>query len=228
MAKQKEKFEALRLRNKGLSISAIAKAINVSKSTVSFWCKDISLTTEQIDKIALISKHHATSALLISSEKQRQARQEKIAEVQLKGKNKVGSLSNRDIYMIGLGLYWGEGYKKGNQELGFTNSDPQMIQLYLHWLNTAFAVHKERLIFRISINQSHSTRTDEVMKYWSDLLKVPTAQFTKTSLIKAKASKQKYTSKHYGTLRVKVRNGTMLRHEILGSIASLKPEIISD
>jgi len=57
-------------------------------------------------------------------------RQQRIAATKIstqKGKDDLGSLSDRDIYCIGLGLYWGEGYKQGSQEFGFTNNDPQMI-----------------------------------------------------------------------------------------------------
>jgi len=219
MAKQKEKFEAIQLRKSGKSIGVIAKSLNVSKSTVSFWCKDISLSQKQIAKIASDSKHHATSALLQSSERQREERQKNIANALLSGKNKVGILSDRDIFMLGLGLYWGEGYKKGSQELGFTNSDPSMITFYIRWLKITYDISKERLIFRISINCHHEKRAEEVLKYWSDLLGVPINQFTKTSFIKTTTKKQHYTEKHYGTLRVKARNGTMLRHQILGSIS---------
>ncbi|MEY3784187.1 MAG: hypothetical protein RLZZ230_509 [Candidatus Parcubacteria bacterium] len=221
MAKQKEKFEAVQLRKSGKSIGTIAKTLDVSKSTVSFWCKDISLTPKQIDKIAIESKHHATASLLKSSEKQREQRQNNIIQAQLRGKKMVGKLLNRDIFMLGLGLYWGEGYKKGSHELGFTNSDPLMIPIYIRWLKITYGVSKERLILRISINQSHEHRADEVLKYWSDLLQIPITQFTKTSFIKSSSKKQFYTEKHYGTLRVKARNGTMLRHEVLGAIASI-------
>jgi hypothetical protein len=36
------------------------------------------------------------------------------------GARDVGALSRRDVLILGLGLYWGEGYKYGNSELGFT------------------------------------------------------------------------------------------------------------
>ena len=64
----------------------------------------------------------------------------------------IGTLSNRDILMIGLGLYWGEGYKYENGELGFTNSNPQMIRFYFKWLEL-WKVEKSSLIFRLTINE---------------------------------------------------------------------------
>ena len=50
MARFKEKNKALLLRKKGESINDIAKKIKVSKSIVSRWCRDIKLTSEQIEK----------------------------------------------------------------------------------------------------------------------------------------------------------------------------------
>lgn len=223
MSKQTKHDEALILRKKGHSINSIANILSVSRGSVSFWCKDIKLTEKQIQQIAEKSNHHATLSLLKSSEKQRQTRQKNIKEMTLLGIKEVGLLSLRDIHMVGLGLYWGEGYKKGNQELGFTNSDPVMINFYIHWLKQVYHIEKNNLILRVSINKLHESRIHLVIKYWSELTKIPISQFTKTSLINT-TSKKVYqnSSIHYGTLRVKVRKGTELRRKILGSLSALK------
>lgn len=221
MAKPKEQAQAIKLREKGNSISSIATQLHVSKSTVSHWCKDISLTKEQIRAIAIASEHRATEALLRSAENQRKERRARVAAETQKGAQLVGSLSDRDVIMVGLGLYWGEGYKKGSQELGFTNSDPKMILFYLRWLRVTFNITSEQLIFRVSINNLHKAREKEVLQYWAQLLHVPLSQFTKTSLIQTAAKKYSNHTKHFGTLRVKVRSGTALRHRILGAIQAL-------
>ena len=141
------------------------------------------------------------------------------------GKRDVGKLSKRDIHMVGLGLYWGEGYKKGSQELGFTNSDPALILFYVEWLNRIYNIEPDSLILRVSINMQHKERIKEVVEYWSSLTQIPLSQFTKSSLIKT-TSKKVYanTAPHYGTLRIKVRKGTALRRRILGSIRALQPK----
>lgn len=210
------------MRKRGLSITAIAKKLRVSKSTASLWCRDIELTDAQIQRISEISKHHATISLLKASEFKRHARLSRMQEMRAIGLHDIGTLSKRDIFMIGLGLYWGEGYKKGNQELGFTNSDPLMIKFYITWLNTIYDISVDRLILRVSINTQHASRVPEVEKYWQNITKIPSNQFTKTSLIEAKTRKT-YTrhENHFGTLRIKVRRGTDLRRRILGSISGL-------
>lgn len=49
-----EKLKAQELRVKGFSYKEILQTINVSKGTLSVWCKDIELTDEQ--KLRLLSK----------------------------------------------------------------------------------------------------------------------------------------------------------------------------
>jgi hypothetical protein len=225
MAKFKEKNEATFLRKKGYSISDISKKLEVSKSTVSVWCRDIILQERAILDIAKRSERKSTAGLLRYSEFVRSRRQQEATASQLKGKKYLGKLSQRDIYCIGLGIYWGEGYKKGSQEFGFTNSDPSMVKFYIHWLEAVFDIKKEDLILRVSINEFHKNRIREVEKFWSKLTQVPIDQFTKISLIKTTSKKVYPDSVHMGTLRIKVRKGTNLRREVLGSLSGIVEQI---
>lgn len=222
MAKQIEKETALSLRLKGMSIGEISRTLHVSKGTVSLWCRNIALTPLQIHDIAKRSQHHATEKLLLVAEKQRLKREIDSRKMTETGRKDVGGLSKRDVFMVGLGLYWGEGYKQGSQELGFTNSNPAIIMFYLNWLEKIYDMQRTDLILRVSINTDHTYRIQEVQQYWSKLTSVPLSQFTKPSLIKTAAAKR-YTNhqQHFGTLRVKVRKGTHMRRRILGSISSL-------
>ena len=222
MAKQKEREIAKSLRQKGTSISDIAIKLNVSKSTVSTWCKDIVLTEEAIEIIARTSKSKSTTSLLRYTETLRAKRQNNTIASYEVGKKKVGKLAKRDIYCLGIGLYWGEGYKRGSQEFGFTNSDPLMIKFYIIWLQTVFKLNRNDLIARVSINSLHQSRSEEVEKYWSRTIGIARSEFTKTSFLKSQ-SKKIYGNieDHYGTLRIKVRRGTTMRREILGAIAAI-------
>ena len=51
MAKSKERLAAVILRRKGASIKEIAKILNVSRGSVSVWCKEVKLTEKQIEKL---------------------------------------------------------------------------------------------------------------------------------------------------------------------------------
>lgn len=222
MAKIKQREAAIRLRIAGTSISDISEELSVSKSTVSYWCRDISLSAQAIQKIALRSNSKSTHALLAYTESLRTQRQDRIKVDMATGKKRLGRLTDRDHYCLGIGLYWGEGYKQGNQELGFTNSNPGIIIFYLDWLKRHFAVTSNDLILRVSINAQHRHRIDAVHAFWSRLTKISPNQFTAPSFITT-VSKKQYSNEttHFGTLRIKVRRGTRMRREILGALAHL-------
>ncbi len=222
MSKIKEREQALKLRMSGNSVADIAKKLKVSKSTVSYWCRDIVLSKEAQERIVQLSQKKSTAGILRYTENLRNKRIQQTEEDSQLGAGRVGKLSPRDVWCIGLGLYWGEGYKRGSQEFGFTNSDLTMILFYLHWLEQCFGVDRKDLIVRVSINDSHKARVKEVVSYWSSKTKIPLNQFTKTSLIKT-YTKKVYSNplEHFGTLRIKVRRGTRQRRMVLGAIKSL-------
>ena len=142
MAKFKEKEKAILIRKQGVSISDISAKLNVSKSTVSMWCRDIVLSADAIANISSSSESKSTKSLLKYTESLRIRRQKNTEISKKQGKNTLGELTKRDIYCVGIGLYWGEGYKRGSQEFGFTNSDPGMIKFYVKWLKIVFGVEK--------------------------------------------------------------------------------------
>jgi predicted transcriptional regulator len=219
IAKPKQHLTALQLRKDGTSIADIAKQLKVSKSTVSYWCRDLTLSQVAIQKIIKRSASKSTLAILTYTETLRLARQEREAEDTIRGKQKINNLTERDLYCIGLGLYWGEGYKQGSQEFGFTNSNPAIISFYIKWLTSVFNVGVADLILRVSINALHQYRIDAVHKFWIEHTGVPISQFSAPSLIKT-TTKRLYANheSHYGTLRVKVRRGTRMRGEVLGAL----------
>lgn len=226
MAKVAEREQALILRKKGHGIKEIARVLDVSKGTVSYWCRDIPLSTKQIERLQSRSSARALSALLEASERKRSLRIARSSLDAEAGKRDLGQLTSRDILMLGLGLYWGEGYKRGSEECGFTNSDASMVRFYIHFLSKVYGVPKERLIARVSINESHADRINDVHRYWSKVTGIPLTQFTKISLIRTK-TKKRYSNHahHFGTLRIKVRGGTSLRRRILGSLESVRERV---
>ena len=214
------------LRRQGKSIRSISQVLPASKSTVSYWCRDIELSDKQIRLLAKSQREGAGLGRLRSAEMKRAKRISATRTEFERGKRSVGPLSRRDIFILGAALYWGEGYKSGNEECGLTNSNPDIIQAFIVWLREVHNIRSSDLILRVSINHSHKQRVRAVEKYWSNMTKIPLSQFTKTSLIKTKSQKI-YANQddHFGTIRVKVRRATALRRRILGSIAEIARQV---
>jgi hypothetical protein len=209
-----------------LSIGEIATHIPIPKTTISFWCRDIRLSTAHITKIEQRRTSKTTRILLTHAEKMRSERIQREANEHRKAAAYIGAITHRDIAMLGIGLYWGEGYKRSNGEFGFANSDPRMITFYLHFLYTCCAVTKQDIVARVSINATHAHRIHEVHAFWKHITRLPARAFTKPSLIQTKAQKIfPNASEHYGVLRLKVRRGTLKKEFILGAIDAIQKNI---
>ena len=225
MAFQQLREKARALRKQGKSIAEISTSLSSSKSTVSYWCRDISLSKPQQHILFQRQKERGGVGRLRAAEKKRAQRIEKTRDAMNHGARDVAQLSQRDVFILGLALYWGEGYKSGNEECGLTNSDPAIIRVFIAWIKRVYGVSAPDLILRVSLNETHRDRTDVVQKYWSQMTGISQSQFTKISLIKARVKKTyANTEEHFGTLRVKVRRGTALRRRIMGSIEALKKQ----
>lgn len=223
MALQHQREKAQLLRREGKSIREIVQSLQLNKSTVSYWCRDIPLSKAQLRTLA--SQQHRGGALgrLRAAEQKRAQRIKRTNSDMAQGAQDVGTLSRRDLFILGISLYWGEGYKSGNEECGLTNSDPTIITTFIAWLSTIYGVSKKDLILRVSLNELHRHRIAVVEKHWSHVTHIPLSQFTQTSLIKTRLQKRyTKTELHFGTLRVKVRRGTSLRRKIMGSIGALR------
>jgi hypothetical protein len=220
MAKSKEKNKARELRLQGRSIREIAKKLKVSKGSASIWCRDIELTSQQIEKLQKRMLVGSYKGRLKGARTQLQRRLKKIALLQKEGARLLGSLSRRDLFLIGTGLYWGEGSKQRRARI--TNSDPEVIKFAINWFRSIWKIPKDYFTLQVLINKVHRRRVSEVEKYWSYITGIPKSQFTKTTLIKAKNRKfYKNFKTHYGTLIISIRRGGDLQYKIMGLISNI-------
>ena len=221
MAKSEEKNRALELRQRGMGVRDIAKRIGIAKSTVSLWCRNIKLTPTQIQRLHEKMIRGGYYGRMKGARMQHRQRLERMAIFQKQGMDLIGKLSNRDILMVGIALYWGEGDKKGRQ-VKITNSDPKIIKFILKWFKQVCKIERDRISLYVIINEIHRSRVGEVEKYWSRITGIPRNQFTKTTLIKAKNKKNyKNFPVHYGTLTIRIKKSTNLHHQIMGMIEGL-------
>ncbi len=213
------KKRAVSLRKNGKSIYEIAEILDLGPTTISYWCKDIRLSDLLIRKISNDGKKKAHAGMLVYTEKQRLERLKRQALEREAGRKLLGRLSQRDLMVAGLGLYWGEGYKGNNGEFGFTNSNPNIIKFYLSWL-VLFGVSKKDLIFRLTINGIFKNQEARLKRFWLTKLRVKESQFTKTTLIRTILKKADTSKKntYKGILRVKVKRGNALKNRILGTL----------
>jgi hypothetical protein len=71
----------------------------------------------------------------------------------------------------------------------FTNSDPNLIKLFLNFLRQEIGINENKLKCQLSIYDNQ--KMNEIEIFWSDLLKISLSNFNKTYIFKPKNIKNK-------------------------------------
>ncbi len=96
------KRKAIWYRKRGYSYNMISEKLCLPKSTLSYWLKEIPYKPNKktIKRIG--------EGKLKSAQKKNQKRIENINEMRRIASQEIGKLTKRDLFMIGVGLYWGD------------------------------------------------------------------------------------------------------------------------
>lgn len=215
--KLKEKFEAVKLRTKGESLKEIAHKLKVAKSSVSFWVRDVELTQSQ--RAQLNARGFSIDAI----EKRRisriaRTRKERGNAMKVAG-DMISLISRRDLWLLGIALYWGEGGKTNHGSVRVSNSDPMVIKFMMRFFREICKVPENR--FKGHIHTYSHLNKDQAEKYWSEVSDIPKEQFFKTYSKSSTVSKYKKDSLPHGTFQIYV-NDTKLFLRIMGWIEKLK------
>lgn len=213
--------KALELRRKGKSIRTIAKLLHISPSTASSWCKQISLSPQQLENL-LKSKSRISHLQKLAKIKHRQTLI-RVNELMKKSRQEINNLTDREFFLIGLSLYWAEGFKSLKEKrLGFCNTDPRMIKFMMKWFKKSLKIKTNGFILRTEFNESHKDREEEIKSFWSKVTNIPINQFEKpfyhrTTWLRDYSNRSKY----YGVLRIRVRKSSELLNKTRGWISGL-------
>ncbi len=182
MSKLELKAKALKLRARGMSYNQIKLSIKVSKSTLSLWLREYPLKPEQMRLLRDFSE--------VRIEKFRQTmlgkREKRFEGIYKEEKAKQLPLSERELFIAGLFLYWGEGTKDLRYPLALYNTNPQIIKFGLGWYVKGLKLPLSKINIQLHLYSDMNIR--EEMKYWSKELKVPLSQFPKPYIKKSKKS----------------------------------------
>ena len=198
----KEKISARELRKKGWSIKEICQKCNFAKSSVSTWVRDITLTDSQKQQLSEkgvkkeVIERRRTTRLTRENAK----RQTIIHEAE---KN-INKLSAKDLFLIGVSLYWAEGSKTKRGVVSFSNSDPRMIRIMMRFFKEICQVPKNKLRGYIHIHPHLNAAKAE--RYWSSVSGIPLNQFYKTYRKPNKSSGGKKDSLPFGTFDIYICN----------------------
>ncbi len=210
------KERAINYRKKGYSYNMITEKTGVNKSTLSNWLSAIPFSPNQelIKRIGL-------AKLKSASFKHNQ----KIMEIKEMGelaRIELGKITKRDLWLLGIGLYLGEG-TKSYEFVRIVNSDPQVIKIAMKWFKEICGLKNENFSPIVHIYPDNDI--GETIKYWSKITGIKKEQFGKTQIdIRNNKVAIKRKSLPYGTVHLHIRScgkkefGKRLHRRIMGWI----------
>jgi transcriptional regulator with XRE-family HTH domain len=167
-----EQQRARELRAQGWTYAEIEAELGVSRSSVSVWVRDVEV--DDVEWARRVRRNKNFGARRRAPNRLQLAKQDEIDRCRREAADWLGPLSERDLLVAGIALYAGEGFKTGGA-VGFANTDPRMIALFLRWLRTFFDIEESRLRLRLYLHDNLDL--DAAYRFWSELTAIPVEQF---------------------------------------------------
>ncbi|MEU9039118.1 hypothetical protein AB0D45_30025 [Streptomyces sp. NPDC048352] len=203
-AKDDLRDRARELRLQGMTYDQIQLELGCSKSSISLWVRDLPKPDRRRtrEEASAIARRGWERTLLTRDTERRRVKQQAAAE--------IGQMSDRELFLTGVGLYWAEGSKDKpydrRERVIFVNSDPGMISVYLAWLRLV-GVNPEHLRYCVTIHETANAA--DAVRFWANLVGVDADRFLKTALKRhnPKTIRKNTGENYYGCLTVRVLQG---------------------
>ncbi len=217
------RHEAEILRDKGYSYNMITEELGIARSTMSYWFRNRPFTPNK--KVLQRIQYGPIKA----GTTKHNTRVKEVAELRSTGIAEVGSLSKRDLWMLGIGIYIGEG-AKSIESVRIMNSDPKVIAISMRWLIESCSLTRENII--ISMHLYPDNDIQDCMRFWSGVTGLNEKNFRKTQIdLRTDKSRNGRGKLPYGTVQLRVhslgnrKNGVVLFRKIMGWIDGVLREV---
>jgi AcrR family transcriptional regulator len=217
MAAQGKRHRARAKRHQGASVREIARQLNVSRGTVSYWCRDIALTHAQQRRLAQRRGKAGIANMVSAAQAKRQWRELYERVYYDRGVRDIQTRTVHDDFPIGLALFTGIGHQT-MRRVQFASPDPALVHYLVRWLSTHYDIAPERFRVRVAV-AANAERTDDALRqYWHEVTGVAHTHIT----INRTAARKQLTAT--GTPRITVRESASIAQRIRGAIDALFPQ----
>jgi hypothetical protein len=149
------------MRKAGASYSHIKQEIGVSKSTLSLWLRDMPLSEKRLRALrdfnaTRIEKYRETC---------KRRRESRWLLVRERFAKDMKTLTDRELFIAGMFLYWGEGGKTTMTNVSLANTDPAMLRFFLTWLY-ALGVPKEHVRVKLHLYADMDIKKSHNIGLW--------------------------------------------------------------
>jgi hypothetical protein len=217
---RRRRAKAIALRKQGKSYKEIRALVGGSVSSISLWLRDVPVPQEH----QLRLRRRKQEAVERTAAALHQRRLIKEARIRREAAAEVGEVSPRDLFIAGVLAYAAEGTKNkpwaGPRGVQFTNSDPDMITLFLRWLD-GIGVDRSRVVFRVAIHEYADV--DGAIRFWARHVDTTAAGFLPPTLKRhnPKTPRRNVGAAYRGCLVVTVRKSIDLNRRIDGWFRAL-------
>ena len=221
------KKRALNLRKLGKTYSEILREVPVAKSTLSLWLLQIGLSKKQKQNISV--KRLEAQRKGANAVKQKRLRE--VEEQRVLGVKDIGRISERELFLIGIAIYWAEGAKQKegvsvSQPVDFSNSDPNMVKIFIKWLKESCHINNEAIYYALCIHRSKSLDILKEINWWKSFLGMESNVIIKIKYKKDNFGTRRHFMNYHGQFIVKVRESTKLNRRISGWIAGINCGVV--
>ena len=206
--------QALELRKRGWSYSAIKKELGIAKSTASAWLNKYPLTHEQLDKLQFHNEHRIEAFRATMAKKKQKLFDDAVGDQE----RIIGELTEKELYLCGLALYWGEGGKTQYSSLTFANTDPRMIKFILAWFR--LSIHYPEDHIKIKLHLYKDMDIGQETRYWMQITKLGVNHFSKPYIKETTLKGLTYKTRGHGTCNV-IASGLKYARPVFGAMEFL-------
>lgn len=205
MAKRDIKEKVLQLRAEGKSYSQIKEVVAVSKSTLSIWLKNKPLTTSQLEMLQGKNEKRIENF----RSKMLAKRNEKIEKSLAEASKDVDTFSQRDMFIGGIFLYFGEGSKTTKNTTALTNSNPFILQFFILWLEH-LKIKRSRIRAKLYLYKDMDKEKEII--FWTKNLNIPRDQIRGPYVKSSNQSDLTYKNSYgHGTCTILVEDAVLFR-----------------
>lgn len=188
------------LRRSGMPVKEVARTLDISSCTASLWLRGTRLPHSIRSRITDKARELGAETLLRLAN-ERHSLWRKDAE------SSWNVLKKNPLFLLGVGLYWGEGAKLGRR-LSISNSDPFVHRTWLWWCR-AFIPHvglRGRVALHPGLNAKKS------VGYWKRVLSFPGPILHHVALSRASRGKRPKRILRNGTFVIRASKGSAEWH----------------
>lgn len=181
---RKDKEQALLLRKSGKSYNEIRAVLNIPKSTLSDWLRNIKWSNGIKKILSDKAQEKSTIRLRNLTNARKKCLKQIYTEAREEAVKEFENFKFHPLFISGISIYWGEGDKASKGIVRISNIDPLMIKLFIGFLLKICGVEKEKI--KIYLLLYPDLNENECKKFWIKETQLSKENFNKSVFIKGR------------------------------------------